>query len=55
VLAAFIVITLMTEAAGSSETAVNFYQATWHKNLEVSHLYSGYVNVAENSSSDLPK
>jgi hypothetical protein len=31
-------IALMTEAARSSETMVNFYQTTWHYNPEDSHL-----------------
>jgi hypothetical protein len=38
VLAASIIIALMTEAASASETSVNFYQATRHNNPEDSHL-----------------
>jgi hypothetical protein len=32
------VITLMIEAASTSEMSVNFYQTTWRKNPEDSHL-----------------
>jgi hypothetical protein len=31
-------IALMMEAAGTSETSVNFYQTTWRYNPEDSHL-----------------
>jgi hypothetical protein len=31
-------ITLMMEAASTSETLVNFYQTTWRNNPEDSHL-----------------
>jgi hypothetical protein len=31
-------ITLMMEAASTSETSVNFYQITWRNNPEDSHL-----------------
>jgi hypothetical protein len=30
----------MMKAAGTSETSVNFYQATWYDNPEDSHLQS---------------
>jgi hypothetical protein len=43
VLAASIIKTvmmMMTEAASTSKTLVNFYQSTWHKNLENSHLHT---------------
>jgi hypothetical protein len=30
----------MMEAAGTSETLVNFYQTTWHYNSEDSHLHT---------------
>jgi hypothetical protein len=30
----------MMEAASTSETSVNFYQATWRNNLEDSHLHT---------------
>jgi hypothetical protein len=33
-----LLITLMMEAARTSETLVNFYQTTWHYNPEDSHL-----------------
>jgi hypothetical protein len=33
------VITLMMEAARTSETSVNFYQTTWRYNPEHSHLH----------------
>jgi hypothetical protein len=35
---ALIMIALMTEAAGTFETSVNFYQTTWSYNPEDSHL-----------------
>jgi hypothetical protein len=35
----FSVIALMLEAAGTSETSVNFYQTTWYNNPEDSHLH----------------
>jgi hypothetical protein len=31
---------LMMEAASTSETSVNFYQATWCNNPEDSHLHT---------------
>jgi hypothetical protein len=34
------VITLMIEAASTSETSVNFYQSTWRNNPEDSQLYT---------------
>jgi hypothetical protein len=34
------IITLMMEAASTSEMSVNFYQTTWRNNLEDSHLYT---------------
>jgi hypothetical protein len=33
-----VIITLMMEAASTSETSVNFYQTTWCNNPEDSHL-----------------
>jgi hypothetical protein len=36
--AARAMIALMMEAASTSKTSVNFYQATWHNNPEDSHL-----------------
>jgi hypothetical protein len=38
-LACSLLITLMMEAASTSETSVNFYQTTWHNNPEDSHLH----------------
>jgi hypothetical protein len=32
--------TLMMEAASTSETLVHFYQVTWHNNPEDSHLHT---------------
>jgi hypothetical protein len=40
VLAAFIIIALMMEAAGTSETSVNFCQTTWCNIPEDSHLHT---------------
>jgi hypothetical protein len=42
VLAAFVirVITLMMEAASTSETSVYFYRTTWRNNPEDSHLHT---------------
>jgi hypothetical protein len=47
VLAASIItaITLMMEAASSSETSVNFYQTAWRNNPEVSHLHARCHNL----------
>jgi hypothetical protein len=35
-----IIITLMMEAASTSETSVNFYQTTWCNNPEDRHLHA---------------
>jgi hypothetical protein len=35
-----IIIALMMEAAGSSETVVNFYQTPWRNNPEDGHLHT---------------
>jgi hypothetical protein len=35
---------LMMEAASTSETLVNFYQTTWHYNPEDSHLHAS-INI----------
>jgi hypothetical protein len=40
VLAASIIRAIITEAARTSETLVNFYQTTWHYNPEDSHLHT---------------
>jgi hypothetical protein len=34
------IITLMMEAAGTSETSVNFYQTKWRNSEEYSNLYT---------------
>jgi hypothetical protein len=36
---------LMMEAAGTSETSVNFYQTTWCNNPEDSHLCAVYDGI----------
>jgi hypothetical protein len=41
-------IAMMMEAAGTSETLVNFYQTTWHYNPEDSHLrWKYYLKLLE--------
>lgn len=40
-------VTLMTEAASTSEMLVNFNQITWFNNLEGSHLKRGYGHKLE--------
>jgi hypothetical protein len=37
----------MMEAANTFEALVNFYQTTWHKKLENSHIYR--YRIIENS------
>jgi hypothetical protein len=38
-----LLITLMMEAASTSETLVNFYQTTWRYNPEDSHLHNAMM------------
>jgi hypothetical protein len=39
------IIALMMEPANTSETSVKFYQTTWHKNPEDSHLQLYYFSL----------
>jgi hypothetical protein len=45
VLAASIIRTMMTEAASTSETLINFYQTTWRNTQEYSHLQNNNCNT----------
>jgi hypothetical protein len=45
--AATIIRALMTEAASTSKTSVNFYQTTWCNNPEDNHLQEHYLEMKE--------
>jgi hypothetical protein len=41
------IIALMMEAAGTSETSVNFYQTTWRNNPEATTFRKVFVLIQE--------